>query len=97
MSQVTVKAIIKAAQGKEEEVSRELLKLIVPTLKEEGCINYDMHRSVDNRGIFLFYENWRKKEDLDRHLETPHIKAFLSKADTLLEEPVDISLWEKVS
>ncbi|KJR43168.1 antibiotic biosynthesis monooxygenase, partial [Candidatus Magnetoovum chiemensis] len=42
-----------------------------------------------------FYENWNSKEALDKHLETPHIKALILKADALFSEPVDITLWEK--
>ncbi len=97
MSKVTVKAIIKAKDGMEEKAKQELLTLIKPTLSEEGCINYDLHQSVENKNQFMFYENWKSKEDLDKHLETPHIKAFLAKAEDILAEPVEITLWEMVS
>ncbi len=45
----------------------------------------------------MFYENWKNKEHLDKHLEKSHIKAFLAKAEDILAESVEITLWEMVS
>lgn len=95
--QVTVVAIIKAASGKEEQVKQALLKLIEPTRKEKGCINYDMHQAQDDPTVFLFYENWESKTLLDEHLQKPHLKAFMDETEDLLAEPVDIRLWKMVS
>jgi quinol monooxygenase YgiN len=97
MSKLTVIATIKAKEGRADEVQDELLKLIEPTRAETGCINYDLHRMNDDPNCFLFYENWISKEDLDQHLATPHIADFLSKADDLLAEPVEIRLATMVS
>ncbi len=35
-------AIIKAKEGKQDFVKEELMKLIPPTRKEKGCINYNL-------------------------------------------------------
>src|SRR5262249_57538971 len=53
--QVTVFALVKAKSGMEETVKKELSALVAPTLKEEGCINYDLHQSLDHAGHFRFY------------------------------------------
>ena len=94
---VTVFARMKAKDGIAENVRQELMSLVPQTWSEEGCINYDLHQSVDEKTLFMFYENWRSKEDLDKHLEMPYLKSFLEKADKILSEPVDVTLWEKVS
>lgn len=93
---VTVVARIKAKSGKEVQVKQELLKLLSTTRTEAGCINYDMHKSRDNKAHFLFYENWTNQEALNKHLETPHLKNFLNQANQLLAEPVEITLWKQV-
>ena len=93
---VTVVARIKAKPGMEAEVREVLMALVAPTTREKGCINYDLHQAADNKGLFMFYENWCSREDLDEHLGTPHLQAFLGKAGELLAEPVDISLWEMI-
>ncbi len=93
---ITVVARMRAKSGMEEAVREELLALVPPTTREGGCITYDLHQSADDRGLFLFYENWCSREDLDEHLARPHMRAFLGKVDELLAEPVEISLWELI-
>lgn len=92
---LTVVAEMKAKVGKEAELKKELLGLLAPTRKEEGCINYDMHQSNEDPGFFVFYENWTSKEHLDKHLKTPHLEAFFAKESELLEGNVQIHLMTK--
>ena len=94
---VTVLARIKAKAGMEEQVKREIMALVAPTRSEAGCINYDLHRAADDPSLFMLYENWVSKKDLDDHLAMPYLKAFLGKAEQLLAEPVEITLWEMTS
>jgi quinol monooxygenase YgiN len=94
---VTVLARIKAKKGMEEEVKKELLSLIGPTRSEKGCINYDLHQSVEDKSLFMFYENWKSKRDLDEHLKMPYMKSHMEKASEILVEPGEITLWEKIS
>jgi quinol monooxygenase YgiN len=93
---LTVVARMKARAGKESELKRVLLGLIVPSHADAGCINYDLHQSLEDPASFLFHENWESKQHLDKHLQQPHLKAFLSQADLLLAEPPQITLWEKI-
>ena len=93
---VTVFALVKAKPGLEEAVKKELSALVGPTRTEEGCINYDLHQSLDQKGHFRFYENWTSKELLDRHLQSAHVQRFIAKADELLAEPPEITLWEMI-
>ena len=92
----TVFALVKAKPGLEEAVKKELSALVGPTRTEEGCINYDLHQSLDQKGHFRFYENWTSKELLDRHLQAAHVKRFIAKANELLAEPPEITLWEMI-
>ena len=94
LKKVTVVATIKAKQGLEETVKNEILALIGPTRAEPGCLNYDLHQSCDDKALFMLYENWVSKEDLDNHLAMPYLQAFLGKAPELVAEPVQIALWE---
>ena len=92
-NKVTVVARIKAKEGLEERVKQELINLLVPTRSEKGCINYYLHQSAHVKSLFLFYENWKSEDDLKKHLETPHLKNFLKRAEELLAEPLDVTLW----
>jgi quinol monooxygenase YgiN len=45
----------------------------------------------------MFYENWKSMEDLEKHRETPHLKAFRQKADSILAKPIEVTLFEMIS
>jgi quinol monooxygenase YgiN len=45
----------------------------------------------------MLYENWKSKEDLDAHLAMPYLKKFIGKAEEILAEPIEITIWEMIS
>ncbi|GAB3678952.1 hypothetical protein GCM10027597_21420 [Saccharopolyspora tripterygii] len=67
-----------------------LLSFVEPTRAEEGSLEYHFHQDKDDVGTFVFYEVWRSKEDLDRHLELPHMKEFWENRMDYLERDLDI-------
>jgi quinol monooxygenase YgiN len=84
---LAVVAEMLAKPGKEAELRTQVLALVAPTRKEEGCVQYDLHVSTAEPGRFVFYEKWTSSETLERHLNSPHFKAFQKVADSLLAEP----------
>jgi len=96
-SNVTVIAEVRVKEGMDENVREELVKLVTPTRSEPGCVVYDLYQSGDSNSLFMFYECWKSKKDLDEHLQKPYIKAFMEKAGEMLAEPVKVSLWEMLS
>ena len=94
---VTVLALVKAKEGMEETVREELLSLVNPTRSEPGCMNYDLHQATEEKTLFMFYENWKSMEDLEKHRETAHLKAFREKAAGLLAKPLEVTLFEMIS
>lgn len=88
MSQLTVVARIAAKPGSVEAVKAELLKLIEPTRKEQGCIAYTLHQDNENPAIFIFCETWENAACLERHAASEHIGSYISAAGDLLAERV---------
>ena len=85
---VTVMALFRAIEGKEKDLERELAALVPLTRREHGCINYDLHRSIEDPGVYIFHENWSSKKALDEHLEKPYLKELLKKSKELLQKAV---------
>ena len=85
----------KAKAGKEDELRRKLQGLLSPTRAEEGCLQYDMHESLDDPGRFVFFERWTSREALDRHLKTPHLTEFFGHAEQLLDGGMNIRFFRK--
>ena len=94
MKRLTVVATVVAKADKIEEVKTELNRLIEPTRKEEGCINYDLHQSKEDQAIFIFHENWTSEAHLDAHLETDHIKTCQAALEDIIESAVVHKLYQ---
>lgn len=82
---LTVIATLKAKQGKEEALFTALKGLLAPTRAEKGCVFYDMHKSDDEPGLFMFTEEWETRPLWNDHMDTPHLKAFAAQQETLCE------------
>ena len=94
---VTVVATFKATAGMEETLKNAIEAVVAPTRSEPGCINYDLHQSTEDPSVFMLYENWVSKQDLDEHLAMPYLKELISKADDLLKAPIELALWRMIS
>ncbi len=97
MSLLTVVAEMVAKPGREDDLKRELLALIEPTRKEDGCVQYDLHQGESDSCRFVFFENWKSKEHLERHLDSPHLRAFNGVAAELLAEAPRVMLYRRIA
>ena len=82
---LTVIASLKAKPGQEAAPFAELSALVAPTRAEAGCILYEMHRSHENPGWFIFNELWESRPIWEAHMATPHLVAFSAKQDALVD------------
>lgn len=78
---LTIVARIEAKADKVELVKNALLKLIEPTRKEEGCLQYDLHQDNENPDVFVFYENWESRSLWQTHMNNDHLKAYMEETD----------------
>lgn len=83
---LTVIASMRAAEGRTDELRRELEALVPLTAAEVGYVNYDLHQGVEDRATFVLYENWTSAAHLDAHLATPHLVRFAGLIPALLDE-----------
>lgn len=92
---LTVIAKLKAKAGAEDQLFEACRRLIAPTNAEQGCLNYDMHRSVEDPSLIMFYENWTDRPTWERHMQAPHLTEF-SAATEGMAEVWELFLGEKV-
>jgi quinol monooxygenase YgiN len=78
---LTIVAHIEASKDQVDLVKSELLKLIEPTRKESGCMQYDLHQDNGKPEILMFYETWETRELWQAHMNSDHLKAFLAATD----------------
>jgi quinol monooxygenase YgiN len=98
MSQLTILAFFRARHGQTKALGAALAALVEPTRGEAGCLNYDLHQSLENAEIWFVYENWRSMQDLDSHMKSAvYLRAFLAAAPTLLEGDIEIRRFTMIS
>jgi quinol monooxygenase YgiN len=85
-----------AKPGQELLLQAALTALVRPTRNEEGCLLYDLHRSTDVPGDFLFYEIWSSREAHAAHKQTPHFLRWNARKDTLLASR-ESTFWKKIA
>ena len=81
---VTLIVILRAKEGQGVLLEAELRALITPTRKEEGCLRYDLHRSLEVPGAFLLHEVWETRQHHTQHTKTPHFLRWNARKDALL-------------
>ena len=77
MAALTVIARLKAKSGREGDLADLCRGLVEPTRAEKGCITYDLHRSHDDPGLFMFTESWESRPLWEDHMKSPHLAAFV--------------------
>ena len=83
---LTIVARIEANPDQAEQVKAELQKLIAPTLKEAGCMQYDLHQDNDNPAVFLFFENWENRELWQQHMNSAHLAEYVKATEGAVAE-----------
>jgi len=87
-----VVAIFLAKPGAEEKLETLFRGVIATTLKEEGCISYQLNRDLDQPRRFIWIEEWESRELLAKHIAAPHIASLLIEVPDLVESAEVISL-----
>jgi quinol monooxygenase YgiN len=75
---------LRAKEGQSLLLEAELRALVAPTRKEEGCLQYDLHRGADHADTFLFHEVWETRDHHTAHTRTPHFLRWNARKDALL-------------
>ncbi|MBS1840609.1 MAG: antibiotic biosynthesis monooxygenase [Acidobacteria bacterium] len=94
-SGLTIVVVLRARGGHEPFLEAELRALVAPTRKEDGCLQYDLHRASDGTGAFLLHEVWESKEHHTAHTKTDHFLRWNARKDALLASR-DATFWTQV-
>lgn len=96
MAEIAVVAISVAKPGYEEKLRGALEGIVGPTRKEQGALQYDLHRDVNEPRRFVFVERWESKEALAAHAKSAHIEAYKKTIADWVEHS-EIRVIEKIA
>lgn len=72
----------------EEESKRAPLletakELVAYSLRDKGCVDYDIYQSATNDDRYMIIETWENHHDLEKHKNSEHFKRLVPKLEDL--------------
>jgi len=76
--------------GKEEEFLYLAKVLVIESNKEDGCIEYDIHKDVNKERTYCMLEKWKNQVAIDEHNSSQHFTTIVPKLGEMATVEVDI-------
>ncbi|MCM1518688.1 MAG: antibiotic biosynthesis monooxygenase [Pseudoflavonifractor sp.] len=82
MVRINCTILIELSENKKELVNlaTELVEL---SLRDKGCIGYDLYGSLTNDDHLLICETWESEADLKAHMESEHFRRIVPRLEQL--------------
>jgi quinol monooxygenase YgiN len=75
------------------ELSKEMVE---KTVKEEGCIKYELFQDVKDHNIMIIIEEWENEEALNRHIASEHFTRIIPQLNELREKPSEMNMCKRL-
>lgn len=92
-----IKVVAKNFFKKEKinEVTPLLRELVEKTLKENGCIKYELFVNIKDSSVFTIIEEWENIEDLNNHMVSEHFKRIVPLLSEFMVKNGEIDVYKK--
>jgi quinol monooxygenase YgiN len=94
VTQLTNIAFFRGQPNQTQALGTALSALVEPTRAETGCLNYDLHQSLDDTDVWFVYEA-PPKDSLS--MQSEHLRAFLKAAPDLIAGDTDLRQFAMIS
>ena len=91
MIRLNVSMIVETSENREKLVEKAM-ELVEFSLRDKGCISYDLYKSQTNDDRYLILETWESEDDLKAHMASDHFKRLvpeIEKYSTMTLEKFD--------
>ena len=88
--------VVSTKYVKEEKLKEFLLaaeNMVNHTLKEDGCISYEIKKDKKQDDRWAFLEQWESEEKLNAHLSTDFLKENAAKLNALTYKKGDLMIF----
>ncbi|HPC47488.1 MAG TPA: putative quinol monooxygenase [Deltaproteobacteria bacterium] len=94
---ITVIATMRSRKGMEQEMLDAFRSMIPHVDKEEGTLEYVLHRARKDPALLVVYERYRDKDALSYHSASPHFAKLLEKIGPMLDGAPTIEILEPLA
>lgn len=75
---IRLNCFIEVSPNKREDVIAEAKALTKASLKDIGCVAYDIFESSTRENVLMICETWTDESALAAHANTTHFKLYVS-------------------
>jgi quinol monooxygenase YgiN len=94
---INLTVILKSKPESIEAMKTLLLDLVQNSTKEDVCVQYDLHQSLEDPEVFILHEVWESEPGLKLHNEQPYLISFFENSKLLLQETPIVFRTEKLA
>ena len=80
---IRLNSFIQVEESKREQVLALAKELVAASLKDEGCIAYDIFESSTRRDVMMICETWKDAASLDAHSKSAHFTTLVPQIQNL--------------
>ncbi|NEO56701.1 MAG: antibiotic biosynthesis monooxygenase [Okeania sp. SIO3B5] len=88
---VSSRFVVKA--DKREEFIKLATEATKQTRSEPGNLSYNVYEEVTYSNSFIFFEEWKSRGSLDKHLATPYAKSIVDQFSELVEGEPSLRIY----
>ncbi len=89
---ITIATLISKPE-KQEDLASMLAQLAAASRNDPGCISYSFHVDIEDPTTFRSIEMWESEDQMNAHMQTPHIGAAIAAAPDLLATELQIDSY----
>jgi quinol monooxygenase YgiN len=90
---IVVAGHLRLRPGTFKDIRQHMHAMISASRAEKGCLAYSYGRDIGDPNTVRVFELWQSPEDLDRHLASPHLKAWRAHLAEIDIEEREISAY----
>ena len=96
MAAVYIVARFRAKEGHEQELTQVLTRLVAPTQREPGCVQYDLVQGADDPRDICIIEHWVDDASLQQHISAEALRRTVGEARALTDDVPQVSYYRLV-
>ena len=88
---LTIFARFHAREGEAAVLEQAIADVIGHTRAEPACLAIEAYRSIRDPRLFHIHSRWVDEPGFEAHAGLPHTVRFLARAETLVDQPIEVS------
>ena len=82
---IRLNVFVRTTESNRDELVRTARELVAASLKDEGCVAYDLFESTTRRDVLMICETWSDAKALAAHERSSHFTTLVPRMEQLGE------------